>query len=217
MGILKGRVSRRDIGSPRTCIPVSRGIGPVVGAVCGTTDDDTADGPEHLQHLGARGSELDGDDFGAVGGRVGDKDAPRQPLEDLRDKKDGQRVAEVEDEDEGVEAHQADDGGPSVSDPAGERAGDKDPDQRAELSGDGEGGGPFGGDVVVAGVGVVVVGVVVAEVVDEGGQGDEVVDKEDVVRLHDLQWVSGEDGEVERAGRRTIQHDMTKAQKEAMG
>ncbi len=47
------------------------------------TNDDTANRPEHLQHLGSRGSQLYRYDLAAVCRRVGNEDAPWQALEKL--------------------------------------------------------------------------------------------------------------------------------------
>lgn len=56
---------------------------------------------------------------------------PRQALENLSNEEDWKRVAEVEDEDETVQSHQTYDSGPTVSDPAGQRACDEDTNQGA--------------------------------------------------------------------------------------
>ncbi len=98
-----------------------------------STNDDAADRPEHLQHLGGRGSQLDGYDLTAVCRRVGNEDTPWQALEKLRHENNGKRVGEVEREDEDVQEHEAGQGRPAVSDAAGERAGEEDADKRAEL------------------------------------------------------------------------------------
>lgn len=53
----------------------------------------------------------------------------------------------------------------------------------------------------------------------EYGEGEEVVGKEDVVRLHDLFALSATCAPVQPQGRKqlTIMEDMTKAQKAAIG
>lgn len=48
-----------------------------------STNNNTANSPEHLQHLGARGSQLDRHDLATVRRRIGNKDAPRNALENL--------------------------------------------------------------------------------------------------------------------------------------
>lgn len=99
------------------------------------TNDDTANGPEHLQHLGGRGSQRNWHDLTAVRRRVGNEDAPWQALEKLGHEDDGKRVGKVKGEDEGVQEHEAGQGCVAVSDAAGERTSDEDADQRAELAG----------------------------------------------------------------------------------
>lgn len=105
-----------------------------VVAVGDATNDDATDSPEHLEHLGGRGSELDGDDLRAVRRGIGDEDTPWQTLEKLGDKHERKGVGKVEDEDETVQAHETDDGGPAVSDAAGERTSKEDSNEGAELS-----------------------------------------------------------------------------------
>lgn len=148
------------------------------------THDDGANGPEHLQHLCSRGSQLDGCDLAAVGWRVGDEDAPRDTLEQLCHEEDGERVAKEEDEDEAVQAHEARYGGPTIADPAGEGASQEDADDCAEGPAHLERRLPAGHDDVL----------VLGRVEDtvplcEPGQGDEVAGKEDAVGLHDLDAV----------------------------
>jgi hypothetical protein len=66
------------------------------------TNDDTANRPEHLQHLGSRGSQLYRYDLAAVCRRVGNEDAPWNALENLGREKNWHRFGKVKDEDEGV-------------------------------------------------------------------------------------------------------------------
>lgn len=146
-----------------------------------TRDDDGPDGPEHLQHLCGRGAQLDGGDLAAVGRGVGDEDAPGDTLEELCDEHDGQRVRKVEDEDEGVQQHEAGDGGPSVSDLAGKGTGEQDTDDCTNWSTHLEGRLPASLDDEL-----VLDGAVYAIVVRELGEGDETTSKEDTVGFHDL-------------------------------
>lgn len=153
----------------------------VVEVVSNTTDDNSADSPEHLKHLSRRGSELERHDLGTVGGRVGDKHAPRNTLEELRDQDDGERVGEVEDEDEGIEKHEAENRGPSVSDSAGDGTGDNDTNDGTDGTDNLKGRLPLGLNdplLVLVTVDTVSLG--------ESGQGDEVADEEKTVSLHNL-------------------------------
>lgn len=111
-------------------------VKPGVVTVGDGTDNDGSKSPEHLQHLRSRGSQPHGHDLTAVRRRVGDEDAPRQALEKLGHQVDGERVAKVEDEDECVQEHETGDGGPAVSDIAGERTSKADADQGTEWPGD---------------------------------------------------------------------------------
>jgi hypothetical protein len=52
----------------------------------------------------------------------------------LRDQHDGERVGEVKREDEDVQEHQSSESGVTVSDAAGQRAGDEDTNQSPELA-----------------------------------------------------------------------------------
>lgn len=94
-----------------------------------TTDNDRANSPEHLQHLGSRSSQSHGHNLGAVGGCVGDKDTPRDTLQDLRSEEHAVAVTKVEDENEAVQGHQAADGRPSIPDPTGNGTRDEDTDE----------------------------------------------------------------------------------------
>lgn len=146
-----------------------------------TRNNNRPDGPEHLQHLRRRGAQLDGRDLGAIRGCVGDEDAPGDTLQELCDKHDGERVRKVEDEDEGVQQHEARDGGPSVSDLAGEGASEQDTDDGTDGPAHLEGGLPAGLDDEL-----VLYGAVYAVVVRELGEGDEATGEEDTVGFHDL-------------------------------
>ena len=109
-------------------VPVRTRVLLGVVVVSDTVDDDSTDSPEHLQHLGSWGTELDGRDLRAVRGSVGNEDTPRDTLEKLGDEHDWERVGEVENEDEAVEKHQTGDGRPSVSNAAGKRTSQADTD-----------------------------------------------------------------------------------------
>lgn len=179
-----------------------------------STHDDGSDGPEHLEHLGRRRTQRDGDDLTAVGRRIGDENTPRDTLEQLGSQHDSERVAEVEDENGAVQGHEGRDGGPTISDPARERASEEDTDKRTKRPAHLEGRLPLGLDDHFT---VLSVGDTVS--VGEGGQGDEVANQEDAVRLHDLEERVSCDpqGGVKGTRRLTIVQDMTKAQSEAMG
>jgi hypothetical protein len=97
------------------------------------TNDDTANRPEHLQHLGSRGSQFYRHDLAAVCRRVGNEDAPWQALENLGRENNWKRIGKVKREDEGVQAHEAGQGRVTVSDTAGEGASEEDADKRTEL------------------------------------------------------------------------------------
>lgn len=100
-------------------VPVRTRVLLGVVVVSDTVDDDSTDSPEHLQHLGSRGSQLDWRNLTAVRRCVGNEDTPWNSLEQLGDEHDRERVGEVEDEDESVEKHETGDGRPTVSDAAG--------------------------------------------------------------------------------------------------
>lgn len=92
------------------------------------TYDDGTNGPEHLQHLSGRSSQLDGCDLAAVCWGIGDEDAPWDTLEELCHEHDRKRVGEVENKDEAVQEHEAGYGRPTVSDSAGKGASQEDTD-----------------------------------------------------------------------------------------
>lgn len=64
----------------------------LVVSVGGSGDDDTANGPGHLEGGCAGTSEGNGDNLGCVGGGVGDEEAPWNTLEGLTDGENGKRV-----------------------------------------------------------------------------------------------------------------------------
>jgi len=145
------------------------------------TNDNTANGPEHLQHLGSRGSQLDGYDLAAVCRCVGDEDTPWQALEQLGHEDKGKRVGKVKDEDEEVQKHQAGQGCPTVSNSVGKGACDTDANQRTELPRYLKRRLPFGLDDKFAGGGVPY-----SVFICECRQGDEIPNEEHIVGLHDL-------------------------------
>lgn len=159
-------------------IPVGQRIVTALVRVGHSADDDTANSPEHLQHLRAGRTKLDRDDLTAVGRCIGDEDTPRDTLENLCCEDDTERVGEVEDEDEGVQEHETEDGGPSVSDSARDWSSDEDSDESTQLSRAGQGRCPSWGNVVSS---VWQQGTIVSL---EDRQGEEVVGQEDIVRLH---------------------------------
>lgn len=144
-------------------------------------DNNGADGPEHLEHLGGGSTQLQGHDLTAVRGCVTDEDTPRYALEQLSDEHDGEGFAEEEDEDEGVQGHETKDGGPAVSDLAGDGSGEEDTHEGAERPTHLKGGLPAGGDDLLA-----CGRVDDAKIVGKGGQGNEVAHEEHTVGLHDL-------------------------------
>lgn len=160
------------------CIPVGQRIVTALVRIGHSADNDTANSPEHLQHLRAWRTKLDRDDLTAVRRCVCDEDTPWDTLENLRCKDDTERVGEVKDEDEGVQEHETEDGGPSVSDSARDRSSDEDSDEGTQLSRAGQRRCPFWRDVVSS---VWQQGTVVPL---EDCQCQEVVGQEDVVRLH---------------------------------
>lgn len=127
-------------------ILVGAWVKPGVVDVGDGTDDDTANGPEHLQHLSGRGSQLDGYDLAAVCRRVGNEDTPWQTLEKLGHENKRKRIGEVKDEDEAIQGHETDQSRPTVSDPAGERSREEDANQGSELARHLKGLLPLGGD-----------------------------------------------------------------------
>ncbi|KAG9571471.1 putative sugar transporter, partial [Aureobasidium melanogenum] len=145
-------------------------------------DDDTADSPEHLQHLSCGSSKSQGNDLGTVSRSVGNEDTPWNTLEDLSCKDDGHGVCEVEDEDEGIEKHETSQGCIAVTDAGGQGTGDEDTNEGAELTRNLESGLPLCCDDLFCGV---VVGRH-SESFFEGRKGHEVTDEEDVVGFHDL-------------------------------
>ena len=109
--------------------PVRRRVGLGLVVVSDTADNDRPNRPEHLQHLCRWSSQSHRHDFGAVGGCIGDKNAPGDAFEDLGREKHPLAVAEVEDEDEAVQEHEAANGRPSISNIAGNGTCDKHPDE----------------------------------------------------------------------------------------
>jgi hypothetical protein len=59
----------------------------LVVAVCSSGDNDATDRPGHLESRCASTTEHQRDDLGSVGGRVGNKQSPRDTFESLSDNK----------------------------------------------------------------------------------------------------------------------------------
>ncbi|KAG9665291.1 putative sugar transporter, partial [Aureobasidium melanogenum] len=162
--------------------PVGPGLADWVVYVSDGTNDDTANSPEHLQHLGCGSSESERNNLRAVGRGVGDENAPWDTLKDLSCENDGHGVCEVEDEDEGVEEHETGQGCIAVTNTRGQRTGDEDTNESAELTRNLESGLPLCCNDHF-------VGVVVrrhSESFLESRKRDEVTDEEDIVGFHDL-------------------------------
>lgn len=205
-------LSRRKRGL-RRYEPVRRGVILALVYVADATDNDGANGPEHLQHLSSRGSQLDGHDLAAVCRCVGDEDAPRHAFQKLADEHDGQRLGKVEDEDEGVQQHEAEDGGPAVSDAVGEGPGEADANDGTERAAHLERRLPRCDNLPVA------IFIFDAVLLLESIHGDESAHEEDAVGLHNLTMVVSCDSLKGRMKARwlTIVEDMMKAQKVAIG
>lgn len=102
--------------------------------VCDTTDNDGTDSPEHLQHLSCWCSQPQWHDLGTVGRRVGNENAPWDAFQDLGHKEYRIAVGEIEDEDEAVQEHEAADGRPTITDPTGDGASNKDTNEGADRA-----------------------------------------------------------------------------------
>lgn len=102
-------------------------LGVIVGlvVVSDTADNDRPNGPEHLYHLGRWSPQSHWHDFGTVGRRIGDENTPGDAFQDLSGEKHAIAVAEVEDENEGVQSHEATNGCPSISNRTGNGTGDE--------------------------------------------------------------------------------------------
>jgi hypothetical protein len=115
-------------------LPVCRRVVPGLVVVSDTADDDRSDSPEHLQHLCCRCSQSHGHNLSAICGCVCDEDAPWDAFQDLRCEEDAIAFGEVEDEDEGVQEHEAANRCPPIADLRSDGAGDEDADEGAERS-----------------------------------------------------------------------------------
>jgi hypothetical protein len=118
------------------------------------TNDDTANCPEHLQHLRSWGSQFDGYDFTAVCGGVCNEDAPWYALEKLGHENKGKRLCKVKDEDKGIQEHETNQGGVTVSDAACEGTSEEDADKGTELARHLKGRLPLGDNYKLSGVSV---------------------------------------------------------------
>lgn len=147
-----------------------------------TTNDDSTNRPKHLQHLRCWRSEPHRHDFRAVSRRIRNEDTPRNTLQNLRRQKHALRVAEVEDEDESVQGHQAADGSPSVSDCGCDGAGEEAADEGTNRTGALEGRLPGGDDDVFTWGD----GGRDAEISRELSGGYELAHEEDAVGFHNL-------------------------------
>lgn len=143
------------------------------------TDDDTANCPKHLQHLGSRGSQFYRHDLTTVCRRVGNEDSPWDALEKLGHKHDWKRFGKVKREDEDVQEHEASQGSVTVSDTASEGTSEEDTDKRTELPRHLKRRLPLGLDDPLAVMQY-------TEIFLELREGDEVADEEDIVGLHNL-------------------------------
>lgn len=161
--------------------PVRRGVGLGLVVIGDATDNDRPNSPKHLQHLRRRSSQSQGHNFSAVGGCVGDKNAPWDTFQDLGREEHSLAVAEIEDEDEGIQEHETADGCPSVSNPTGDGTRDENADEGTDRSAALEGGLPRSFDdpflTFLA---------VHAEILGELSCRDELSHQENTVRLHDL-------------------------------
>lgn len=97
----------------------------------------------------------------------------------MRDKHDGQRLGKVEDEDEGIEGHEAADGRPAVANATGDGTSDQDANEGADRAAHLESALP-----VVADDGFALVVEDGTVVLREGRERDEVAHEEDTVCLH---------------------------------
>jgi hypothetical protein len=114
--------------------PVRGGVIPGLVVVSDTAYNDGPNSPEHLQHLRRWSSQSHWHDFGAVGGCIGDENAPRDAFQDLGREKHALAVAEIEDEDGGVQEHETANGGPSISNRTGNGTCDEDTDEGTDWS-----------------------------------------------------------------------------------
>lgn len=195
-------------------IPVSGGSVDFVVAVSRCAHNNATNGPEHLQHLSARCTKLDRHNLGAVSGSIGDEDTPRKTFEDLCSEEDRHGVSEKEDENESVQCHKTAKCCPTVSDARSDRTGDHNADQGTELAGNLKSGLPFSCDNPFdCAIGFHVLNTILPL---ECAEGHEVTHEKNVVRFHNLHASVLQSIE-QMENQLTIVHDMTKAQKEAMG
>lgn len=114
--------------------PVRCGIRLGLVMVSDTADNDGPNSPEHLQHLRRRSSQSHWHNLGTVGGCIGDENAPRDTFQDLGREKHALAVAEIEDEDEGVQEHETTHGCPSIANPTGNGTCDEHTDEGTDWS-----------------------------------------------------------------------------------
>lgn len=162
-------------------VPEGGRVKPRVITVCDCSNDDTANRPKHLQHLRSRGAQPQRDNLAAVCRRIGNEDTPWQTLQKLSYEDNWERIAKVEYEDEGIQEHEASQGRITVSNAAGEGTSEEDANQRTELARHLQRGLPFSLNDHLVGFAIVY-----AVPIRECRQADKIVDKEDIVRFHDL-------------------------------
>ena len=102
--------------------------------VSDTADNNGPNSPEHLQHLRRWSSQSQGHNFSTVGWCIGDENTPWDTFQDLGGEKHALTVAEIEDEDEGVQEHETANGCPSISNPTGNRTCDEDTNKGSDWS-----------------------------------------------------------------------------------
>jgi hypothetical protein len=145
------------------------------------TDDNCANSPEHLQHLGGRSSELNWCNLTAVCRCVRNEDAPWNALKELGQEHDGKRVGEVEHKDESIQEHEASDGRPAVTNAAREGTSQTDTNDGTDWASHLKRRLPASHDDELA-----LFLVVYTIFVGESGQSDEVTHEENTVGFHDL-------------------------------
>jgi hypothetical protein len=109
--------------------PVRRGVVLRLVVESDAADNDRPNRPEHLQHLRRWGSQSQWHNFGTVGGRIGDKNAPRDAFQNLGREKRPLAVAEIEYEDEAVQEHETANCCPSISNITSNGTCDEDTDE----------------------------------------------------------------------------------------
>ena len=114
--------------------PIRRGVRLGLKVVGDTANNDRPDSPEHLQHLRRWSSQSHRHNLRTVGRCIGDENAPRDAFQDLRREEHALTVAEIEDEDEGVQGHETANGCPSISNFTGNGTCNKDTNEGTNWS-----------------------------------------------------------------------------------